>query len=77
MKMRKKQSTLFPQDAVEIVGELPLSEAEIIAAQVKATVEAQCDLIEVAGSVRRQKTKVHDIDFVIVAKSDLDWLKIN
>lgn len=75
--MIKKQSTLFPQDAVRIVGELDLSGAERVAAQVKATVEDQCDLIEVAGSIRRQKTKVHDIDFVAVAKSDADWLKIN
>ena len=75
--MIKKQSTLFPQDAVRIVGALDLSGAERVAAQVKATVEDQCDLIEVAGSIRRQKTKVHDIDFVAVAKSDADWLKIN
>ncbi|HLN89139.1 MAG TPA: hypothetical protein VK253_03650 [Candidatus Binatia bacterium] len=75
--MMKKQSTLFPQDAVRIVGELDLSGAEKVAAQVKVTVEDQCDLIEVAGSIRRQKTKVHDIDFVAVSKSDADWLKIN
>ncbi len=75
--MMKKQSTLFPQDAIKIVAELNLSEAETIAAQVKASVETLCDLIEVAGSIRRQKTKVHDIDFVVVSKSDTDWLKIN
>jgi len=75
--MLKKQSTLFPQDAVRVVGELDLSEAQTIAAQVKATVDALCDRVEVAGSIRRQKTKVHDIDFVAVAKSDADWLKIN
>ena len=39
--------------------------------------EAQCELIEVAGSIRRQKSIVHDIDFVVVAKSDAEWLKIN
>ena len=64
----KKQSTLFPQDAVKIIGELDLREAEKTAAKVKATVEAQCELLEVAGSIRRQKPKVHDIDFVVVAK---------
>ena len=73
----KKQSTLFPQDAVKIVGELDLREAERLAAKIKATVEAQCELIEVAGSIRRQKPKIHDIDFVVVAKSDLEWQKIN
>ena len=73
----KKQSTLFPQDALKIVAELDLSEAETIAAKVKEAVVAKCDLIEVAGSIRRQKTKVHDIDFVVVSKSDAEWLKIN
>jgi DNA polymerase (family X) len=75
--MMKKQATLFPQDAVKILAELDLEEAQRTAAEVKAAVEAQCELIEVAGSLRRQKSKVHDIDFVVVAKSDGDWLKIN
>src|SRR5664280_2203544 len=75
--MMKKQATLFPQDAVKILEELDLAEAEKTAAKVKATVEALCDLLEVAGSIRRQKTKVHDIDFVVVAKSDADWQRIN
>lgn len=73
----KKQATLFPHDAVKILAELDLEEAQRTAAEVKAAVEAQCELIEVAGSIRRQKSIVHDIDFVVVAKSDVDWLKIN
>ena len=75
--MMKKQVTLFPQDAAKIILELDLEEAEKTAAKVKATVEALCELIEVAGSIRRQKSKVHDIDFVVVAKSDADWQRIN
>ena len=75
--MMKKQATLFPQDAVKILAELDLEEAQRTAAEVKAVVEAQCELIEVAGSLRRQKSKVHDIDFVVVAKSDADWQRIN
>lgn len=75
--MFKKQSALFPQDDVKIIAELDLKEAEKKAAQVKAAVEAQCDLIEVAGSIRRQKPKIHDIDFVVVAKSDAQWQRIN
>ena len=77
IRMMKKQVTLFPQDAVKIIAELDLREAEKTAAQVKATVEALCELLEVAGSIRRQKSKVHDIDFVVVAKSDADWQRIN
>jgi DNA polymerase (family 10) len=75
--MMKKQVTLFPQDAAKIIAELDLEEAQRTAAEVKAVVEAQCELLEVAGSIRRQKPKVHDIDFVVVAKSDADWQKIN
>ena len=77
VKMMKKQVTLFPQDAVKIIAELDLEEAERIAAQIKATVETHCELIEVAGSIRRQKSKVHDIDFVVVTKNDAEWQKIN
>ncbi len=77
IKMMKKQSTLFPQDTVKIIAELDLKEAEKIAAQIKATVETLCDQMELAGSIRRQKIKIHDIDFVVVAKSDAEWQKIN
>jgi DNA polymerase (family 10) len=77
IKMMKKQVTLFPQDAVKIIAELDLKEAERIAAQIKTTVEPLCEVIEVAGSIRRQKPTVHDIDFVVVAKSDADWQRIN
>ena len=77
MKMQKKQSTLFPQDALKIIAELDLKEAEIIAAKIKESVETQCELIEVAGSIRRQKPKIHDIDFVVVTKNDAEWHKIN
>ena len=75
--MRKKQSTLFPESEVTVIPELDLKEAERIAAQVKAAVETLCDRIEVAGSIRRQKSKVHDIDFVVDTKNDAEWQKIN
>jgi len=77
MKMMKKQSTLFQESEVTVIPELDLKEAERLAVQVKAAVENQCDRIEVAGSIRRQKSKVHDIDFVVVTKNDAEWQKIN
>jgi DNA polymerase/3'-5' exonuclease PolX len=77
MKMMKKQSTLFPENEATIILELDLKEAERIAVQVKAAVETLCERIEVAGSIRRQKSKVHDIDFVVVTKNDAEWQKIN
>ena len=73
----KKQSTLFPQDTVCIIPELDLKEAEKIANLVKTSVESLCECIEIAGSIRRQKTKIHDIDFVVVAKSNAEWQRIN
>lgn len=72
----KKQSTLFPEHEVTVLAELNLKEAEEIAKQIKTAVTAHCERIQVAGSIRRQKPKVHDIDFVAVAKSDAEWQKI-
>jgi DNA polymerase/3'-5' exonuclease PolX len=75
--MIKKQSTLFPEAQEEVLDELDLKFAQALACQVKASVESLCDRIEVAGSIRRQKPKVHDIDFAVIAKSDNGWLNIN
>src|SRR5450759_4611489 len=73
----KKQSTLFPETEATLLVELDLKDAETLAQQIKSAVEVYCDRIEVAGSIRRQKTKVHDIDFVVVAKNDAEWQKIS
>jgi DNA polymerase (family 10) len=72
----KKQSTLFPEAEVTVLPELDLKEAEKTAEQVKTAVAAHCDKLEIAGSIRRQKTIVHDIDFVAVTKNDAQWQKI-
>ena len=71
----KKQSTLFPENEVPVLAELDLKDAEKIASQVKTIVCAHCVKIEIAGSIRRQKPVVHDIDFVVTAKSDFEWQK--
>jgi DNA polymerase (family 10) len=75
--MMKKQSTLFPENEVPLLAELDLRDAEKTANQIKTLVCTHCDKIEIAGSIRRQKPKVHDIDFVVVAKSDFEWQKIS
>jgi DNA polymerase/3'-5' exonuclease PolX len=77
MKTMKKQSTLFPENEVTVIAELDLKEAERLAHQLKVAVEAQCDRIDLVGSIRRQKTTVHDIDFVVVTKSEAEWQKIS
>jgi DNA polymerase/3'-5' exonuclease PolX len=73
----KKQATLFSEKETPILEELSLSEAENIAHQIKAVVSVHCERLEVAGSIRRKKPLVHDIDFVAVAKNDADWKKNN
>ena len=75
--MMKKQSTLFPEPEVPLLAELDLVDAQKTADQVKSLVCVHCDKIEIVGSIRRQKPKVHDIDFVVVAKNDFEWQKIN
>ncbi|MCW3994522.1 MAG: hypothetical protein NWE98_00025 [Candidatus Bathyarchaeota archaeon] len=72
----KKQATLFQEHEATVLPELSLQEAEKTAAQLKTALSIHCLKIEVAGSIRRQKTTVHDIDFVAVTKTDKEWQKI-
>ena len=73
----KKQATPFSEKETSVLKELDLSEAENIAIQLKTAVCSHCDMLEIAGSIRRRKPVVHDIDFVAVAKNDAEWRKIN
>ncbi len=75
--MTPKQSTLFSDAEPKILAELSLAEAEGLANQIKAAVEVHCEKIEIAGSIRRRRPVIHDIDFVAIAKSDAEWQKIN
>jgi DNA polymerase (family 10) len=68
------QTKLFPERETKVLTELDLEMAERISNEVKSKVEGFCE-IEVVGSIRRKKPKVHDIDFVILA-SDSNWNKI-
>jgi DNA polymerase/3'-5' exonuclease PolX len=73
----KKQATLFSEKETPVLKELNLSKAENIANQIKTAICSHCDRLEVAGSIRRKKPVVHDIDFVAVAKNDAEWKRIN
>ena len=75
--MLTKQSTLFPQNEPPALEELDLQAAAKLAHDIASAVETYCERIEVTGSIRRKRQKVHDVDFVVVAKSDADWQKIS
>jgi DNA polymerase (family 10) len=66
------QTKLFPGRETKVLSELDLETAERIANEVKRKVEGLCEKVEVVGSIRRRKPKVHDIDFVVLA-SDSNW----
>jgi len=72
-----RQSTLFSQNEPSLLLELELQPAISLAKEIQSAVMARCERIEVAGSIRRQRPKVHDVDFVVVAKSDAEWQRIN
>ena len=45
-----------------------LEQARLIAERVKEKLSPHCDRIEIAGSIRREKPTVHDIDIVLIEK---------
>jgi len=47
---------------------MKLEEAKVIAERVKQALTPYCDRIEIAGSIRRGKPIVHDIDIVLIEK---------
>lgn len=54
------------------VSTLRLEEAKLIAERVKAMLSPHCDRIETAGSIRRGRPLVHDIDILMIPKSGHD-----
>ena len=49
---------------------MKLQEAKTIAQTVKKVLTPYCDRIEIAGSIRRRKPIVHDIDIVLIEKPE-------
>jgi DNA polymerase (family 10) len=45
-----------------------LEEAQVLAEQVRVTLEPLCERVVIAGSIRRQKPEVNDIDLVTLPK---------
>ena len=78
--MTHKQRPLFREDpdtsdTLKILRGLDRSEVEPLAFKIVSTIEQHCIRVEVAGSIRRQKPTVNDIDLVIQPKSN-SWLQI-
>ncbi len=71
-----KQATLFQNNEPKILQELDLQTALKLAKEIEAAVKAHCERIDVAGSIRRQRPTVHDVDFVVVTENDAAWRKI-
>ncbi len=53
--------------------QLPLLEARIIGENMVDALGVACDRIEIAGSIRRGRPLVHDVDLVVIPKGE--WLK--
>ena len=71
-----KQAKLFQQNEPELLPELDFDSALALANIVKNLVQIHCDKVEVVGSIRRQRPKIHDVDFVVVTPNDAEWLKM-
>jgi len=77
--MSKKQSTLFPNkpDGLNVLQGLDRAEVEPLVFKILETIEPYCARVEVAGSFRRQKQIINDVDIVVLPKSvSLYWLQI-
>jgi len=72
-----KQAKLFQQDEPELLPELDFDSALALANRIKNFVKVHCDKVEVVGSIRRQRPKIHDVDFVVATPNDAEWLKIS
>lgn len=71
-----KQDKLFPEDNIQVVKQLDLKFAENLAETIICQVDAWCEKIDIVGSIRRCRPLVHDIDFVVIPKSEGDWANL-
>lgn len=78
--MSKKQSTLFPKtpgtsSTLNILRDLDRSEVEPLAFKIISVIGPYCTRAEVAGSIRRHKPTINDIDIVVLPKPH-SWVQI-
>ena len=77
--MTHKQSALFPDsdtsDTLNVFRGLDRAEVEPLAFKIIRTIEQYCLRAQIAGSIRRCKNAVNDIDIVVEPKPR-SWIKI-
>lgn len=55
-------------------GKIALKRAQELACHILKSLEPSCERVEIAGSVRRRKPAINDIDIVLVPR---DWWELN
>ena len=77
--MTYKQNSLFPDsdtlDTLNVLRDLDRSEVEPLAFKIIRAIEQYCLKAQIAGSIRRRKGKVNDIDIVVEPKPQ-SWIRI-
>ena len=77
--MTDKQTSLSPDsdtsDTLNLLRDLDRSEVEPIAFNILSTIDPYCTRAEIAGSIRRRKRTVNDIDIVVQPKAHC-WVKL-
>jgi DNA polymerase (family 10) len=77
--MTHKQTALFPNsdtsDTFNVLRGLERAEIEPFALKIIRAIQPYCTKVEVAGSIRRQKDAVNDIDIVVEPKPH-SWIKL-
>lgn len=61
-----KQPTLFEEDTPKEIKGIPLEDAKDIANNALTMIDNYCERIEIVGSIRRERPKVNDIDFLVL-----------
>ena len=80
--MTKKQTSLFPDtlnasDTLNVLRELERSEVEHLAYKVLLEITSFCVTAQIAGSIRRCKDAINDIDIVVQPKHEAAaWVNI-
>lgn len=69
-----KESKLFESEPeLKVLKEIPLEEIKGVAQDILTLNDAWCKKIDIVGSIRRQKLKINDVDYVVITVNDDYW----